>query len=318
VGALWWNSPMGPLSGQGAHDHPGPGPDADVRALTVTLVLISTFLVVEAAVGFAVSSLALLADAGHMLIDATGLVAAVGAARLARRPPGGIWTFGFLRAEVVSAAFNGVTLLVVAAVLGVEAVNRLVSPVATGGGAMVVVAAVGVGVNLVATWFLAGAARTNLNVEGAFRHILTDLFGFGATAVAGAVILATGFDRADPIASLAVVAVMAWTGVRLLGASGRVLLEAAPEDIDLAEVRAHLLGTEHVVDVHDLHVWAVSSGLPALSAHVVVGEGSFEAGRAPRILDQLQACVAGHFDVEHSTFQLEPDAHREHEPGSHR
>ena len=303
--------------GDAGHRHDGRPGSGDVRSLTIALVLICAFLVTEAVVGFAVSSLALLADAGHMLIDATGLAAAIAAARLARRPAEGSWTFGYLRAEVISAAFNGVTLVVVAAIIGVEAIRRLVTPASTGGGAMVVVAVAGVGVNLVATWILAGADRSNLNIEGAFRHILTDLFGFGATAVAGVVILATRFDRADPIASLAVVAVMTATAVRLLGASGRVLLEAAPEDIDLDDVRSHLLDAEHVVDVHDLHVWAVSSGLPTLSAHVVVTDGCFESGHAPRVLDELQACVSGHFDVEHSTFQLEADAHREHEPGTH-
>jgi cobalt-zinc-cadmium efflux system protein len=180
-----------------------------------------------------------------------------------------------------------------------------------------VVALVGVAVNVAAAWLLARANRSSLNVEGSFQHILTDLYGFIATVIAGVVIVLTGFGRADAIASLVVVALMLKAAWGLLKASGRVLLEAAPDNVDLDEVRSHLLRAAHVTDVHDLHAWTVTSSLPALSAHVVVEDSCFSDGHAPQILDQLQACLTGHFDVEHCTFQLEPGGHLEHEAGTH-
>jgi len=168
-----------------------------------------------------------------------------------------------------------------------------------------------------ATWVLARADRSSLNVAGAFRHVLTDLYGFIGTVIAGVIIVATGYTRADAIASLVVVGLMLKASWGLLRDSGRVLLEAAPEDMDLDEVRAHLLATAHVRDIHDLHAWTVTSSLPALSAHVVIDDSCFTDGHAPRLLDQFQACLAGHFDVEHSTFQLEAAAHGGHETGTH-
>lgn len=304
-------------SGHDGHSHTV-GPGADVRFLAVALALLVGFMAVEVVVAALVSSLALLADAGHMLTDAGALAMSIGAARLAARPARGRWTFGWKRWEVLSAAINGVTLVVVAVMVVFEAVRRLVSPGPVGGMALLVVALVGVAVNFVASRVLSRADRSNMNVEGSFRHILTDLYGFIGTAVAGVVILVTGFDRADAIASLIVVVLMAKAAWGLLGAAGRVLLEAAPEGVDLDEVRAHLLATPHVREVHDLHVWTVTSALPALSAHVVVEGGCFVDGHAPQILDELQACVSGHFDVEHSTFQLEPAGHAPHEFETHR
>jgi len=169
----------------------------------------------------------------------------------------------------------------------------------------------------VAAWVLAKANRSSLNVEGSFQHIVTDLYGFIATFIAGIILLATGFERADAIASLVVVALMLRASAGLLKASGRILLEAAPEGVDLDEVRAHILETDRVIHVHDLHAWTVTSDLPALSAHIVVDDSCFSDGHAPQILDQIQACVAGHFDVEHCTFQLEPAGHLAHEEGTH-
>ncbi|MCU4185779.1 cation diffusion facilitator family transporter [Acidiferrimicrobium sp. IK] len=291
--------------------------DADARYLTVALLLIIGFMVVEVVAAALSGSLALLADAGHMLTDAAALGASLWAARLAARPAAGVWTYGFKRAEILSAAGNGVTLLLVAALVSFESVRRLVHPPGVQGLFVVIVALVGVAVNLTAAWVLAKANRSSLNVEGSFRHILTDLYGFVATVIAGIVIVATGFARADAIASLVVVVLMVKAAYGLLKASGLVLLEAAPEGVDLVEVRGHLLGTEHVTDVHDLHAWTVTSSLPALSAHVIVDESCFLDGHAPRLLDQLQACVAGHFDVEHSTFQLEAAGHLDHEAGAH-
>jgi cobalt-zinc-cadmium efflux system protein len=301
-----------------SHDHShGSSRDADVRYLRVALGLIVAFMVFEVAIALLVRSVVLLADAGHMLTDALALAASLWAVRLALRPAQGQWSFGFQRAEILSAAINGITLLVVGAAVAIESVRRLVSPPTVQGGAVLAVAAVGICVNLLATWVLGRANRSSLNVAGAYAHIVTDLYAFAATAIAGLLIVVTGFERADPIASLLVVALMFRAAWGLLRDSGRILLEAAPKGVDLAGVREHLLEAEHVIDVHDLHAWTVTSDLPALSAHVVIERGCFADGHAPRILDELQACLIGHWDVEHSTFQLEPAGHAEHEPGAH-
>src|SRR4051812_24936174 len=274
-------------------------------------------MVVEVAAAIAASSVALLADAGHMLVDVLALVMALTAGALAVRPATERWTFGLGRAEVLSAAVNGVTLLVVSAVLVVEAVRRLVHPADVDGLALVVVAGVGLVVNVMAATLLARADRSSLNIAGAFAHVLTDAYAFAATIVAGVVVLATGFRRADPIASLVVVILMLRAAWQLLRDSGHVLLEAAPDSVDLAALRAHLLETANVLDVHDLHVWTSGSRLPTVSAHVVISDECFREGLAPQLLDELQGCLAGHFDVEHSTFQLEPAGHTEHEAGAH-
>ncbi|MGN6752267.1 MAG: cation diffusion facilitator family transporter [Intrasporangium sp.] len=303
--------------GQG-HDHQhGVSIDANRRHLWVALFLLLGFMVAEVAAAVVSGSLALLSDAGHMLSDVGAIAAALWAMRLAARPARGKWTFGWKRAEIISAAGNGITLLVVAGVLAVEAVRRLVQPPEVEGGVVLVVALVGVVVNIVAAWVLARANRSSLNIEGAYQHILTDLYGFIGTVVAGAVILFTGWTRADSIATLVVVALMLRAAYALLRDSGRVLLEAAPEGMDLAEVRRHLLEPQHVLDVHDLHVWTVTNGLPTLSCHVVIDDSCFRDGHAPALLDQLQECLQGHFDVEHSTFQLEPASHAAHEHGTH-
>ncbi|MGH9069826.1 MAG: cation diffusion facilitator family transporter [Acidimicrobiales bacterium] len=285
--------------------------------MAVALSLILAFMVVEVVGAALAGSLALLADAGHMLTDAGALGASLWAARLASRPASGAWTFGLKRAEILSAAGNGVTLLIVSALVTFDAVRRLVHPGPIEGSVVVALAVVGLLVNVVVVAVLARASRASLNVEGCFRHVLTDAYGFAATVAAGSIILATGFERADAIASLVVVVLMLGAALHLLGASGRVLLEGAPLGVDLDEVRAHLLGAEHVADVHDLHAWTVTSDLPALSAHVVLRDSCFYDGHAAQILDQLQACLAEHFDVEHSTFQFEAAGHLAHEPGTH-
>lgn len=304
-------------AGSGHDHHHAVSPGTNQRILAAALALIVAFMVVEVTVAVLARSLALWADAGHMTADALALAGSVAAARLSARPAGGIWTYGFKRAEILSAAANGVLLLVAGVLVVVAAIHRLLHPVATAGGALVVVAVAGMAVNMVATWLISRADRRSLNVEAVFQHVLTDLYAFTGTVVAGIVILATGFTRADPIASLVVAGMMLWASWRLLRASGRVLLEAVPDTMDLHEIRAHLLETPHVTDVHDLHAWALTSDLPALSAHVVVADCCFAEGHAPMVLDQLQACLAGHFDVEHSTFQLEPAGHTEHEHGHH-
>ena len=298
------------------HTH-GVSAGADTRYLAVALVLVVGFMLVEVVAAVLSGSLALLADAGHMLTDAGAIGIALWAIRLAARPPRGPWTFGWKRAEILSAAGNGTTLLVVSAVIGYEAVRRLLDPPPVQGGPVLVVALLGVLVNVAAAWVLARANRSSLNVEGAFQHILSDLYGFIATVAAGAVILLTGYTRADAVASLVVVALMLRAAWGLLRDSGRILLEAAPEGVDLDQVRAHLLSDRHVLDVHDLHVWTVTSDLPALSAHIVIDDGCFHDGHAPALLDRLQRCLVGHFDVEHSTFQFERAAHADHENAAH-
>jgi cobalt-zinc-cadmium efflux system protein len=292
-------------------------PNADRRYLSIALALLIAFLVLEVVVAFVSHSLVLLSDAGHMLSDVGAIGASLWAMHLAAKPARGKWTFGLKRAEILSAAGNGITLLIVSALVVFEAVRRLIHPPTVAGGGVLVVALLGVGVNVVAAWVLARANRSSLNVEGAYRHIVTDLYGFLGTVVAGIVILTTGFDRADSIASLVVVGLMLTAAWGLLRDSGRILLQAAPDDVDLEEIRRHMLETDHVIDVHDLHAWTVTSGQPTLSAHVVVTDECFTRGYAPRMLDQLQDCLTGHFDVEHSTFQLEPGSHGAHEEGAH-
>lgn len=301
----------------GSHQHDHRSPVADSGRLGVALALIVAFMVVEVLTGFLSGSLALLADAGHMLADAGALGMAWWVTHLAARPAGGSMTFGFKRAEILSAAANGVTLVVVSAVVAVEAIARLVHPVAVDGAVVAVVAVAGIAANGAATLVLSGAKRRSLNLAGALAHLLTDVWAFAATLVAGVVVVVTGFRRADPIASLVVVVIMAKAAWGLLRASGRVLLEAAPDDLALSEVREHILGVGDVTAVHDLHAWVVTSDLPAVSAHVVVSDECFHDGRLPEVLDRLQACLAGHFDVEHSTFQLEPARHAAHESPQH-
>jgi cobalt-zinc-cadmium efflux system protein len=307
------------MSADHAHaDHAhGVSADADRRYLLIALLLLAVFMLAEVIVALVSGSLALLSDAGHMLSDVGAIGAALWAIRLAARPAAGAWTFGWKRAEILSAAGNGITLLVVAGIVTVEAITRLIHPPQVDGGPVVAVATAGIAVNIAAAWVLARASRSSLNVQGAFRHVLTDLYGFIGTVIAGIVILATGWTQADAIASLIVVALMLKAAWELLAASGRILLEAAPKTMNLDDVRAHLLATEHVRDLHDLHAWTVTSSLPALSAHIVIDDACFTEGCVPRLLDQLQGCLAGHFDVEHSTFQLEAAAHASHEPGTH-
>ena len=303
-------------AGHAGHDHRVAG-DADTRYLRAALGLLVAFMAFEIVVALISGSLALFADAGHMVSDAGAIAGALWAIRLAARPAQGRWTFGFKRAEIVSASLNGITLVVVAVIIAIEGVERLVHPPDVEGTPVLVVALVGVVVNVAATWVLAKANRTSMNVEGAYRHILTDLYAFVGTAVAGLIIVLTGWTRADSIASLVVVMLMLHAAWGLLRDSGEVLLEAAPEGVDLDDIRAHILAVPEVSAVHDLHVWTVTSSMPALSAHVVVDDACFQNGRAPQVLDRLQNCLGGHFDVEHSTFQLEPAGHTEHEHTTH-
>lgn len=299
-----------------SHTH-ATGSDGDVRYVLGALVLIFLFLVVEVVTAVLGTSLALFADAGHMLTDVSALAMSAWALRLAKRPAQGRWTFGLKRAEILSAAANGVTLVAVALLIAVEAIQRLITPHHVAGKLVLVVAIVGAIVNVVAAFVLAKADRRNLNIRGAYLHVLSDLYAFIGTAIAGLVIVLTKWERADAVASLFVVALMARSAWGLLRDAGRILLQGTPDNLSLSEVRDHLAGVEHVLDVHDLHVWTVASDLPTLSAHVVVEDGCFDSGHAPRILDALQACLSEHFAIDHATFQLEPATHVGHEEGLH-
>ena len=284
-----------------AHDHAHVHADADVRLLGRALALIVAFMAVEVAIGVVANSLALLSDAAHMLVDAAALAIGIWAARLALRPPGGRMTFGFRRAEILSAQVNGATLLVLGLVIVAEAIQRLISPPDVRGGLVVATAAAGAAVNLVALSQVARANRESLNIEGSYQHLLTDLYAFAATFVAGLLVWVTSWQRADPIASLAVAASMLAAAVPLLRRSGRILLEAAPEGIDPAEVSAALTAHPCVADVHDLHVWEISSGFPALSAHVLVRPGD-DCHAVRRELEQL---LNARFGIGHTTLQVE-------------
>lgn len=306
------------LEGDGGHSHAhGVSGNADRRYLWGALIALTAFMLGEVVVAFVTGSLALLSDAGHMLSDVASIAVALWAMTLAARPAQGRWTYGFKRAEILAALANGVTLLVLGLVLAVEAIRRLITPPQVHAPPVIIVALVGIVVNFVATWLLAKANRTSLNIRGAYQHILTDLFGFIGTLLAGLVILFTGWTRADALASLVVVTLMVRAGWPLVRESGTILLEAAPPDINLDEVRTHLLDLDHVVAVHDLHVWTLTNGMPAVSAHIVTRDDCFIEGDTPELLDELQECLRTHFDIEHSTFQLEPAAHAQHEPGMH-
>jgi cobalt-zinc-cadmium efflux system protein len=274
-------------------------------------------MIAEVVAGILAHSLALLADAGHMLTDAGALAASLVAARLVQRPATERQSYGWFRAEILAAAANGVTLIVVAGLVVLEAVRRLVTPPAVDGGVLTVVALVGLVVNAAAMATLARANRTSLNIEGSFQHLLTDLYASFGAVVAGVVVLTSGFERADPIASLAVAALVLRSAWGLLRPAMSILAESTPDEMEVAEIRAHILAEPGVVDLHDLHVWALTSKLPVLSAHVVVSDQCMADGEAPALLDRLQACLAGHFDVEHSTLQIEPVGHVAHERGMH-
>jgi cobalt-zinc-cadmium efflux system protein len=308
--------PSPPDAATAHHDH-GTSAGADRRYLTFALCLVLAFMASEAVVALFSHSLALLSDSAHTLTDAGAIAGAMWAMKLAARPSTPTWSYGLKRAEILAAAANGVTLLVVGALLLVGAVQRLVHPSHVHGLPMLVVASIGVVVNLAVTWVLAKGNRRSLNMQGVFQHILTDLYGIGATAAAATVILITGWYRADPIASLVIVFLVLRAAWGLLRASAHILLEGTPETVDLGEVRKHLLEVPEVVAVHDLHAWTLTSDLPALTAHVVVTDDCLNNGTVPKVLDRLQACLTAHFDLEHSTFQVEAAAHTEHEAGTH-
>jgi cobalt-zinc-cadmium efflux system protein len=283
------------------HHHHGHTHEADSRRLKIALVLITGFMCVEVVAGIVANSLALLSDAAHMLTDAGALALALVAIRLARRPAAGAMTFGLGRTEIVAAAVNGTTLLVLGLLFVYESIRRLIEPHPVEGALVLIVALVGVVVNLVATVVLAGANRDSLNVEGAFQHILTDLAAFVATAIAGAVILLTGFERADGIAALFVAALMLHAAYNLLRESGRVFLEAAPRGLDPQAIGHRMASLDGVTEVHDLHIWEVTSGFPSLSAHVLVGS----ATDCHDVRRSLERILHDDFGIDHTTLQVD-------------
>jgi cobalt-zinc-cadmium efflux system protein len=276
------------------HDHT----DAR-RPLALALGLILALMAGEVVFGVVAGSLALLADAGHMLTDAAALGLAFVAASFARRPAQGRWTFGYRRLEIVAAQVNGITLLVIGVVIVYTAVRRLIDPPDVRGGIVLAVALVGIAVNLAASALLARPSRESLNVRGAFLHVATDLAAFAGTAVAGALVLATGWDRFDPLASLVVAGLIFWSSFVLLRESTRILLEVAPREP--REIAEAMLAVEHVADVHDLHVWTVGSGFPSVSAHVLVEPGADCHGIRQELADLLRE----RFGLAHSTLQVE-------------
>ena len=289
-----------------SHDHHVRA-STDRRALAAALALITAFLVAEVVAAVISGSLALLADAGHMLTDVGALALALVAATMALRPAGGRWTFGFRRLEIVAAQVNGIVLAALGLLIVYSSVRRLADPSEVRGGIVLVVALVGVAVSLVATLLLARAGRESLNVRGAFLHVVTDLAAFAGTAVAGGLILATGWDRFDPLAGLAVAALVLWSAYGLLREATGILLEMSPAGIDPGAVGRALAAEPGVVEVHDLHVWTVTSGFPAFSAHVLVEPGA----DCHAIRQDLETLLADRFELAHTTLQVEHAASRQ-------
>ncbi len=298
------------------HDHAG---TANRGRLAVAIGIVSVVLVVEVAGALLSGSIALFADAGHMLSDLTGLVVALVATVLAARPATDRQTFGHRRNEVFAAFINAAILLAVVVYVAVEAIQRLVAPPgAVEAPLMLGVAIVGAIANTGALLVLRAGAKDSINMRGAYLEVLGDLIGSFAVIVASIVILATGFVRADAIASLAIAVLILPRAVSLMRDVLRVLSQAAPRGTDVAVIREHVLATAGVVSVHDVHVWSMSPGSNVFSAHVVVQPEIFRQNRTDVMLDSLSECLKDHFDVEHSTFQLEPAEHAEHEPDAHR
>ena len=288
--------------------------------LLITIGIVSVVLIVEVIGGILSGSLALFADAGHMLSDLTGLVVALVALTMASRPATDAQTFGHRRAEVFGALANGLLLLVVVTFVAVEAVSRLLDPVVLSVQAplMLAVAALGAIANTAGLLVLRGGAKDSINMRGAYLEVLGDLVGSVAVIVAAVVILLTGFERADAIASLAIAALIVPRAISLLRDVIRVLSQGTPRGTDVAMIREHVLSNAGVVSVHDVHVWSITPGSDVFSAHVVVHEAVFSENRTDELLDALSDCLAEHFDVAHSTFQLEPEAHADHEVEQHR
>ncbi len=290
--------------------------DADRRHLTGALLLIVGFMVAEVVIGLVAQSLALISDAGHMLTDAAAIVLALVAMRIAARPPQGGYTYGLKRAEIISAQINGITLLLLTAYFVVEGIRRLVHPPEVEGMLVLVTGLAGIAVNLAAAWLISRANRASLNVEGAFQHIVNDLYAFITTTIAGLIVWLTGWSRADALAALVVAALMFKAGWGLVRDSGRVFMEAAPAGMSPAEIGGEMAALETVVEVHDLHIWEVTSGYAALSAHVLVSPGA--DCHAVRLA--TESLLHDKHGIEHTTLQVDhapPELLKIGEPEAH-
>ncbi|WP_456285061.1 cation diffusion facilitator family transporter [Microbacterium sp. JZ101] len=294
------------------HDHaPGIRGADSRRLLTISLTLTGAVFVVQVVGAIMTGSLALLADAVHMLTDAVALVVALIASAVAARPADDRRTYGYQRAEVLGALVNAVILIVLCVTVAIEGVRRLLSPDAheVTGGWMLVVALAGLVANGVSLWLLSAAQRHSMNVRGAYLEVLGDLVGSALVIVAAVVILLTGWMPADALASLAIAVLIVPRAISLLGEVVGVLAESAPAGTSVAAIRAHILAAPGVADVHDVHVWQLTRGAPVFTAHVVVEQSVIDEGRSGAVLNGLQECLAEHFDVAHSTFQLEQSGH---------
>ena len=286
--------------------------------LSIAIAIVAVVVTVEAVGALTAGSLALLADAGHMFSDLLGLVIALVALGIAARPATDRQTFGYQRAEVFGALANGLIVSGVAVYVAIEGVQRLFEPSPVSAAPMLVVAGIGLLANVAVMLVLRGRSEDSIGMRGAYLEVLGDLLGSAAAVIAGLVILLTGFVRADAIASLVIAALIVPRALSLLRDVFRVLSQAVPKNMNVAEIREHLLQTPGVVDVHDVHVWAITSGAPVFSAHVVVESALFKSGGTGKLLDELGSCLAGHFDADHSTFQIEPAEHAAHEEHVHR
>ncbi|MFD0032969.1 cation diffusion facilitator family transporter [Streptomyces sp. NPDC055059] len=301
------------------HDHghshapTGTASAAHLGRLRIALGITLTVMVVEIVGGVLADSLALVADAAHMATDALGLGMALLAIHFANRPASEQRTFGFARAEILAALANCLLLLGVGGYVLVEAIQRFMEPAETQGGLTIVFGVIGLVANMISLSILVRGQKDSLNVRGAFLEVAADALGSVAVIISATIILATGWQAADPIASIAIGLMIVPRTVKLLRETLNVLLEAAPKGVDMAEVRAHIAGLPGVLDVHDLHAWTITSGMPVLSAHVVVSSEALNAIGHEKMLHELQGCLGVHFDVEHCTFQLEPVGHAEHE-----
>ncbi|MBB4984653.1 MULTISPECIES: cation diffusion facilitator family transporter [Streptomyces] len=300
------------------HSHGGPPPTGTAAAayrsrLRIALGITLSVMVIEIIGGIVADSLALIADAAHMATDAVGLAMALLAIHFANRPPSGNRTFGYARAEILAALANCLLLLVVGGYVLYEAIQRFIEPAETRGGLAIAFAVIGLVANVISLSLLMRGQKESLNVRGAYLEVLADALGSVTVIVASGIILATGWQYADPIASIVIGLMIVPRTLKLLRETLDVLLEAAPKGVDMAEVRAHILALPGVEGVHDLHAWTITSGMPVLSAHVVVDQDALDSVGHEKMLHDLQGCLGSHFDVEHCTFQLEPVGHAEHE-----
>lgn len=303
------------------HDHGGPRPNTTTGTaaaayrgrLRIALGIALVLLVAESIGAWLTGSLALLADAGHVATDVVGVGMALVAIHFANRPTGARRTFGFARMEILAALLNCLLLLGVGGYILVEAIDRLRNPTEVPGGLTIAFGVVGLALNLVSMALLMGGQKESLNIRGAFLEVMADALGSLAVVVAALVIITTGWTQADPAASLLIAFMIIPRTLKLAREAVDVLLEAAPKNVDLDQVRTHVLAVPGVEELHDLHVWTITSGMPVLSAHVVVDRETLDAKGNERVLHELQECLGSHFDVEHCTFQLEPHGHAQHE-----